>query len=156
MRSTRRCRPRRSTLSRFAGIADERRRTYAAMLSAMDDGIGKTMAALKDAGALQNTLVIFFNDNGGPTMAGTTINGSSNAPLRGSKRQTWEGGIRVPFIAQWTGRLPAGRVDRRPIVQLDIMPTALAAAGIAVQADWKLDGVNLLPYLSGQEQRASA
>ena len=137
-------------LSRFAGIADERRRTYAAMLSAMDDGIGKTMAALKEAGVLENTLVIFFNDNGGPTMAGTTINGSSNAPLRGSKRQTWEGGIRVPFIVQWTGRLPAGRVDRRPIVQLDVMPTALAAAGVAVQADWKLDGVNLLPFLSDQ------
>ena len=137
-------------LSRFAGIADERRRTYAAMLSAMDDGIGRTMAALKEAGVLENTLVIFFNDNGGPTMAGTTINGSSNAPLRGSKRQTWEGGIRVPFIVQWTGRLPAGRVDRRPIIQLDVMPTALAAAGVAVPADWKLDGVNLLPFLSGQ------
>lgn len=135
-------------LARFPDIADEQRRTYAAMLSAMDDGIGKTLAALRAEGLEENTLIFFFNDNGGPTMSGTTINGSSNAPLRGSKRQTWEGGIRVAFIIRWKGHLAEGKIDARPIIQLDVMPTALAAAG--VQSQSRFDGVNLLPFLTGK------
>ena len=138
-------------LTRFMHIADERRRTYAAMLSAMDDGIGKTLAAVQAEGLEENTLIFFFNDNGGPTMQGTTINGSSNAPLRGSKRQTWEGGIRVAFIIRWKGHLAEGKTDTRPIIQLDVLPTALAAAGVKPQPQWKLDGVNLLPFLTGME-----
>jgi arylsulfatase A-like enzyme len=118
------------------------------MLAAMDDGVGRVMATLQKRQLEENTLVFFFSDNGGPTMAGTTINGASNAPLRGSKRQTYEGGIRVPFIVHWKGRLGASRVDRRPIIQLDVLPTALAAAGIAVDPAWRLDGVNLLPFLT--------
>ena len=136
-------------LARFPKIADPQRKTYAAMLSAMDDAIGRVMAALRSQGLEEQTLVVFFNDNGGPTMEGTTINGATNTPLRGSKRQTWEGGIRVPFAFSWKGRIPAGRVDRRPIIQLDVLPTALAAAGVTVQPAWKLDGVNLLPLLTG-------
>lgn len=136
-------------LARFPHIVDEQRRTYAAMLSAMDDAIGRTMATLRDERLDRDTLVIFFNDNGGPTMAGTTINGAINTPLRGSKRQTYEGGIRVPFMIRWAGHLTAGRTDSRPIIQLDILPTALAAAGVPVKAEWKLDGVNLLPFLTG-------
>jgi arylsulfatase A-like enzyme len=135
-------------LSRFPHIADERRRTYAAMVSAMDDGIGKTLAALRAEGLDENTLIFFFSDNGGPIMAGTTINGSSNAPLRGSKRQTWEGGIRVAFIISWKGHLPEGKTDARPIIQLDVLPTALAAAGVKPQPQWRFDGVNLLPFLT--------
>ena len=137
-------------LARFKHIADVQRRTYAAMLSAMDDGIGKTLAALRAEGLEENTLIFFFNDNGGPTMAGTTINGSSNAPLRGSKRQTWEGGIRVAFIIRWKGHLAEGKTDARPIIQLDVLPTALAAAGVKPQPQWKFDGVNLLPFLTGK------
>ena len=136
--------------AQFAHITNPQRRTYAAMLAAMDAGIGQTMETLAEEKMLENTLVIFFSDNGGPTMTGTTINGSNNAPLRGSKRQTWEGGIRVPFMMQWNGRLPAGRVDSRPIIQLDILPTALAAAGVPIQSEWKLDGVSLLPFLTGE------
>jgi arylsulfatase A-like enzyme len=136
-------------LTRFPNLANEPRRTYAAMLSAMDDGIGRAMAAVRAAGLEDNTLIFFFSDNGGPTMAGTTVNGSSNAPLRGSKRQTWEGGIRVPFVIQWKGKLTAGTTDSRPIIQLDVLPTALAAAGVGVRREWKLDGVNLLPFLNG-------
>ena len=137
-------------LSRFAHIADEQRRTYAAMLSAMDDGIGRTLTALRGAGLEEHTLIFFFSDNGGPTMPTTTVNGSSNAPLRGSKRQTWEGGIRVPFVIQWKGHLAGGQADSRPIIQLDVLPTALAAAGVEVRSDWKLDGVDLLPFLTGK------
>ena len=141
-------------LARFNGIADEQRRTYAAMMSAMDDGIGRTLAALRAEGLEENTLVFFFSDNGGPTMPGTTINGATNTPLRGSKRQTWEGGIRVPFMIRWKGRLPEGKIDSRPMIQLDVLPTALAAAGVERKPEWKLDGVNLLPYLTGKLQDA--
>jgi arylsulfatase A-like enzyme len=137
-------------LARFTHIGDVQRRTYAAMLSAMDDAIGKTLAALRADGLEENTLVFFLNDNGGPTMAGTMINGSSNAPLRGSKRQTWEGGIRVAFIIRWKGHLAEGKIDARPIIQLDVLPTALAAAGVKPQRQWNLDGVNLLPFLTGK------
>ena len=134
-------------LARFTNIADPQRRTYAAMVSAMDDAIGRTLAALRDYKLEEKTLVIFLNDNGGPTMPTTTVNGSSNSPLRGSKRQTWEGGIRVAFAMSWKGHLQAGRVDHRPIIQLDVLPTALAAAGVAAKAA-ELDGVNLLPFLT--------
>jgi len=134
-------------LARFPEIADARRRTYAAMVSAMDDAIGRTLAALRDHGLEERTLVVFLNDNGGPTMPSTTENGSSNAPLRGSKRQTWEGGIRVAFIVAWKGRLDAGRVDHRPVIQLDVLPTALSAAGIPVKPG-DFDGVDLMPFLT--------
>ncbi len=139
-------------LARFAHIGDERRRTYAAMLSAMDDGIGRTLAALRERNLEENTLIFFFSDNGGPTIYGG-INGSSNAPLKGSKRTTWEGGIRVPFIVQWKGRIAGGKTYSRPIIQLDVLPTALAAAGIKLPPKSSLDGVNLLPFLAGKSGR---
>ncbi|MGB2717366.1 MAG: sulfatase-like hydrolase/transferase [Vicinamibacterales bacterium] len=139
-------------LSRFANIQDQQRRTYAAMISAMDDGVGTILRAVRDHKLDRDTLVIFFNDNGGPTMASTAVNGSSNAPLRGSKRTTWEGGIRVPFIVRWPGRLPAGRVDHRPIIQLDVAPTALAAARVETEKPSAFDGVNLLPFVTGSAQ----
>lgn len=136
-------------LQKFSGIADKQRRTYAAMLSAMDDAVGRVVARLRAAGLEENTLLVFHSDNGGPTMRGTTVNASSNEPLRGSKRTTLEGGIRVPFVVQWKGKLPAGKVYDAPVIQLDVLPTALAAAGVDVKPEWKLDGVNLLPFLGG-------
>jgi arylsulfatase A-like enzyme len=140
-------------LAKFASIEDPKRRTYAAMLSAMDDAVGQVIEKIRSAGLEENTLIVFFSDNGGPTMTGTTINGSSNAPLRGSKRTTLEGGVRVPFVASWKGTLPAGRVYEQPVIQLDLLPTALAAAGVAPQPDWKLDGVDILPALSGKSDK---
>lgn len=134
----------------FPDIKDKTRRTYAAMLTALDDAVGAVMGTLRDAGLEENTLVFFFSDNGGPTMQGTTINGSRNDPLRGSKRQTLEGGIRVPFVLRWKGRLPADKVYDHPVIQLDLHSTALAAAGVDVKPEWKLDGVNLLPHLEGK------
>jgi arylsulfatase A-like enzyme len=135
-------------MERVAHIPDEQRRTYAAMLTAMDDGIGRVLATLRERKLEEDTLVFFFSDNGGPTMEGTSINGASNAPLRGSKRQTYEGGIRVPFVIRWKGRLAEGRVDPRPIIQLDVFPTALAAARVEADPAWKLDGIDLLPFLT--------
>lgn len=137
-------------LEKFKSIADEKRRTYAAMMSAMDDAIGATLNAIREAGLEDDTLVFFFSDNGGPMMRGTTVNGSNNAPLRGSKRTTLEGGVRVPFFVKWPGRLPAGKTYDLPVIQLDVLPTALAAAGVEEPTDDSLEGVNLLDYLTGE------
>jgi arylsulfatase A-like enzyme len=133
-------------LERFRDIADEKRRTYAAMTAAMDDAIGQVMSKLRELGLEENTLVFFLSDNGGPT-ASTT---SKNDPLRGFKITLWEGGIRVPFMVQWKGKIPAGKTDDRPVIQLDILPTALAVAGAHADPSMKLDGVNLLPFLTGE------
>ncbi len=130
-------------LARFKNIQDERRRTFAAMQSAMDDGVGRVLKMLRDTRTEENTLVFFISDNGGPTPSTT----SRNDPLRGYKGQVLEGGIRVPYMAQWKGHIPAGKVYREPVISLDILPTAVAAAG--GRADAKADGVNLLPYLTG-------
>jgi arylsulfatase A-like enzyme len=134
-------------LSRFASIEEKKRHTFAAMLSAMDDAVGNVLAKLRQLNLEEDTLIFFFSDNGGPTPSTT----SRNDPLRGFKAQTWEGGIRIPFMVQWKGHLPAGKVDDRPVIQLDILPTALSAAGVPIKPEWKLDGVNLLPYLSGEK-----
>lgn len=139
-------------LQRFPNINDPQRRTYAAMMSAMDDAIGRVIAALRAAKLEEHTLIFFFSDNGGPVMQGTTINGSRNTPLRGSKRQTYEGGVRVPFIISWKGKIPAGKVYEQPIIQLDVLPTALAAAALKPSPEAKFDGINLLPYLTGKQK----
>ena len=131
-------------LARFPDIADPKRKTYAAMMSAMDDGIGEVLAKLGEHKLVENTLIFFVSDNGGPT----PVNASNNLPLRATKATTWEGGVRVPYLVQWKGRLPAGKTYDQPVIQLDFAPTALAAAGIAAK-DAKFDGVNLLPYLEG-------
>jgi arylsulfatase A-like enzyme len=133
-------------LDRFADIQDQKRRTFAAVMSAMDDAVGRVLGKVRDLGQEQNTLVFFVSDNGGPTRQTTSTNG----PLRGFKATTWEGGVRVPFCVQWKGKLPAGATYDHPVIQLDILPTSLAAAGADVSSDKKLDGVNLLPYLTGQ------
>ncbi len=141
-------------LEKFKNIKDERRRTYAAMMSAMDDNIGKVLDKLRERKLDSNTLVFFISDNGGPTMKGTSGNASRNDPLRGSKRTTLEGGVRVPFFASWPGHIPAGKVVDEPVIQLDILPTALAAASVQATADAKLDGVDLLPFFNGKESSA--
>jgi arylsulfatase A-like enzyme len=141
-------------LTKFAAIEDKNRRAYAAMLSAMDDNIGKVLNALRAANLEENTLIFFFSDNGGATMLGTTINASRNDPFRGSKRTTLEGGIHVPFVVQWKGTLPAGAVYDRAVIQLDILPTVLAAAGVSAEPGWKLDGVDLVPFLKGGRKDA--
>jgi arylsulfatase A-like enzyme len=137
-------------LRQFSGIADETRRTHAAMVSSMDDAVGRVLAALRESGQEENTLVFFLSDNGGAQIPGSCPNGASNSPLRGSKLQLWEGGIRVPFVAQWKGRIPAGRVVSQPVISLDLLPTALAATGQPISLEWQLDGCDLLPLLTGK------
>jgi len=133
-------------LDRFGNIEDKKRRMYAAMLSAVDDGVGMVLAALKELKLEQDTLIFFLNDNGGPV----PFNGSRNDPLRAGKGSLYEGGIRVPFAACWPGHLPAGKTFSQPVISLDILPTALAAAGVQPSPRLKLDGVNLLSHLAGQ------
>jgi arylsulfatase A-like enzyme len=134
-------------LSRFPNIEERKRRTFAAMLSAMDDAVGSVLDKLREHHLEEDTIIFFISDNGGPT--GQTTSG--NGPLRGFKAQTWEGGIRVPWMMQWKGHINGGQVDDRPVIQLDILPTALAAAAVAARPEWKIDGVNLLPYLRGEK-----
>jgi arylsulfatase A-like enzyme len=136
-------------LKKFAPIRNPTRRTYAAMAAALDEAVGRVLDKLRAAGLEESTLVFFLSDNGGP-IGKFAPNGSSNGPLRGSKGDTWEGGIRVPFLVRWKGQLPAGKVYDHPVIQLDIHPTALAAAGVAVKPEWQLDGVDLLPFLRGK------
>ena len=136
-------------LAKFANIKDEKRRAYAAMMSAMDENIGKVLDELRAKKLEDDTLVFFISDNGGPTMKGTTVNASRNDPFRGSKRTTLEGGIHVPFFVRWPGHVPAGKLYESPVIQLDILPTALAAAGVDFSSEKKLDGVDLLPYFNG-------
>lgn len=131
-------------LSRFKEVKDERRRTYCGMMSAMDDAIGAVLKKLDENRLTENTLIFFISDNGGPPG-----NGSNNGPLRGHKSETWEGGIRVPYLVQWKGTLRAGKVYDQPVIQLDIPPTVLAAANVAA-ADASFDGVNLLPFLQNK------
>ncbi len=131
-------------LSRFKNVEPEGRRTYCAMMSAMDDAIGAVLARLDESKLTENTLIFFVSDNGGPP-----VNSSSNGVLRGNKAQTWEGGIRVPYLVQWKGRIPAGKTYDNPVIQLDFHPTALSAAGVEAK-DAKFDGVNLLPHLEGK------
>lgn len=132
-------------LARFGSIQNPRRRTFAAMLSALDDAVGSVLSKLRETKLLENTLIFFVSDNGGPTPNTTSANG----PLRGYKAQVLEGGIRVPFLIQWQGRLPAGKIYDQPVIALDIHPTAVAAGGGSIPAKAGLDGVNLLPYLTG-------
>lgn len=136
-------------LAKFPNVEDKQRRTYDAMMLAMDENIGKVLKALKESGQQENTLVCFISDNGGPTMKGVTVNGSSNLPLRGSKRTTLEGGVRVPFVVAWPGHIKPG-VYEKPVIQLDLHATALAVAGVAAKPEWKLEGVDLLPFITGK------
>jgi arylsulfatase A-like enzyme len=131
---------------RFPGLSGTRR-TYAGMLAALDDAVGRVMAKVRALGQEENTLVFFYSDNGGPTTQTT----SRNDPLRGFKGQLFEGGIRVPFFIQWQGTLPAGLVYREMVMGFDCHATALAAAGVAHPDDTRLDGVNLLPFLTGAQ-----
>lgn len=134
-------------LERVKHIKEEPRRTYAAMVVGLDDAVGRILRQLREDGLEERTLIFFLSDNGGPV----EDNGSLNAPLRGRKGQMWEGGIRVPFIAQWKGVLPAGKAYERPVSSLDILPTALAAAGISGVPSAPLDGVDLIPYFTGKK-----
>jgi len=137
---------------RFPQFKNETLRIYAAMISAVDDWVGAVLAKLRENGLEEKTLVIFASDNG--VTKGSDVDGARNKPLIGHKRNLYEGGIRVPYMMQWKDRLDGGRKYERPVSSLDIFPTALAAAGVKDLSQYRLDGVNLLPYLEGKKHAA--
>lgn len=135
-----------ATLEKFKHLSKHDRQ-YAALVAEADDAVGSVMAKVRELGQEENTLVFLVSDNGG------AFQHAEMGGLRGRKWLVWEGGIRVSWIAAWKGRIPAGRVSAEPVIQLDVLPTALAAAGAEIRPEWQLDGVNLLPLLEGQTDK---
>ena len=139
-------------LKKYRQIEDPHRRTACAMITSVDDAIGEILDHLQKSGRDKNTLVVFFSDNGAPVYTSQGVmpikvgeNASSNGVLSGWKGNLLEGGIRVPFLMSWPGRLPAGGVVSWPVSTLDLTPTFLAAAKATAMKG--ADGVDLLPYL---------
>jgi arylsulfatase A-like enzyme len=120
---------------------------YAALVAEADEAVGTVIAKLSELKLEESTLVFLISDNGG------AYGNAEMGGLRGHKWLCWEGGIRVTWIAAWKGHIPGGRVSHEPVIQLDVMPTMLAAAGAEVKPEWQLDGINLLPLLEGKTDR---
>lgn len=135
---------------RFPGISSKPARVYAAMVSALDDQVGALLDGLASRGLDRNTIVIFLSDNG----CAAYIDGlCSAAPVAGGKLTYLEGGIRVPYLLRWPARIAPGLVHARPVSTLDVVPTALAAAGTALPADRSYDGRDLLPQIASGSAR---
>ncbi len=130
-------------IAKYAFIEDPKRRTYAAMVSRMDEQIGRITATLEREGLSDNTLLIFSSDNGG-----TSKEAGRNLPLRGDKSSNYEGGIRVPAFAVWSGKIAPGTVVNEPLHVVDWYPTMLGLAGASLEQPLPLDGRDLWPTLS--------
>lgn len=131
------------------------RRTYAGMVKAMDRNIGRVLTALRSNQLDRNTLVVFINDNGGGGnhTPPHTRNTARNAPFRGYKFDLWEGGIRVPMILSYPGRVPAGARYDKVVSSMDLAPTCLRAAGGDLPRERPFDGVDLMSYVTGRDTR---
>lgn len=146
-------------LDRFPDEMPERRRQALAMIASMDDGVGAIVAELKTLGLTEDTLIFYIGDNGAPLKihkvdapgGGPGWDGSVNEPLNGEKGMLTEGGIRVPFLISWPGTIPAGQTYDHPVIALDATVTALHLGGLKPEG---LDGVNLIPHLTGENKAA--
>jgi arylsulfatase A-like enzyme len=134
-------------LDRFDHIKNKKRKTYAAMVSAVDDGVGRILDRLESLEIIENTMIFFLSDNGGPE----SKNGSNNGTLREGKSSIYEGGNRIPFAMQWPAQITP-IVYEYPISSLDILPTIAELTNTPISADKPLDGVNIIPYLKGEKQ----
>jgi arylsulfatase A-like enzyme len=134
-------------LEKFSHIEPQIRRELVAMVYSLDENVGRILDTLKREGLEKNTLVVFISDNGGKP----DDNGSLNHPLRGVKGQLFEGGIRVPFCLQWPGVIEAGQAFAPPVIGMDLFPTILQLAGGTIHSDWGIDGVDLMPFLTGRQ-----
>lgn len=128
-----------------ANMYDGDRRTYAAMVEKVDEGVGLLLNELEKQGVLDNTLFVLSSDNGGERY-------SDNAPLFHHKSTLWEGGIRVPCLMRWPARLPQGKVTSQVGITMDLSATFAAIAGAKPAADRPFDGINLLPVLTGDQK----
>jgi arylsulfatase A-like enzyme len=135
-------------LDRASHIEYGQRSVYAAMTIALDDGIGRVIDSLEREGIREHTLVCFLSDNGGRRDI------ADNFPLRGHKGLLFEGGVRVPFVMSFPGRLPTGVRFDHPVSSLDLFPTAAALAGASTAQSKPLDGIDLMPYLTGHNRSA--
>ncbi|MCW8832174.1 MAG: sulfatase-like hydrolase/transferase [Colwellia sp.] len=144
-------------LQKFFHIKEKKRRTMLAMNYAMDRSIGLVYDTLDELQLLENTLIVFYSDNGGkPINRKGGGNASLNIPLKGAKGTLLEGGIRVPFLMHWPKKIAQDNRLDFPVAAIDIFPTVLAATGENVQPVNKLDGVNLLPYLTEEHKKPAA
>lgn len=143
-------------IERYSHITDKRRRTYAAMVDVMDRGIGTVVEALKESGLYENTIIFFTSDNGGPRMKddSTLSNFTDNTPFRAGKGSTYEGGHHVPYILSWPAKIKGGVEFEYPVNALDISRTAVAVAGGDAESAYAMEGVDLIPYLTGEESGA--
>ncbi|MEO0796091.1 MAG: sulfatase-like hydrolase/transferase [Verrucomicrobiota bacterium] len=144
-------------IDRYSHIEDRKRQIYAAMVDVMDRGIGEVVAALKEEGVYENTLIFFLSDNGGPQTVSWNPhnwNGSSNGPLRGGKTNLYDGGVHVPFIASWPKGIKPGQTFDFPVISLDIGRTAVELAGGDPEKGHVMEGVNLIPFLNGDRSDA--
>ncbi|MFT6806974.1 MAG: arylsulfatase A-like enzyme [Saprospiraceae bacterium] len=134
-------------LQRFSHIKDKKRRTYAAMVSAVDDGVGRVLDKLDALKLEKNTIVLFISDNGGLLKIK-----ADNTPLRGGKGDMYEGGIRVPFAMRWPKQITASTVYDDPVITLDVFATMVSAQQSSVQPKNELDGVDLIPFVQGAQE----
>lgn len=132
----------------FPQIEDHALRVYAGMIRALDRSVERIVQALEDNGLADNTLIVFTSDNGGAGYIGLP---EINKPYRGWKLNHFEGGTHVPYMAKWPARIDAGTVMSQPIHHIDLLQTFAGAAGAAVPTDRKLDGVDLLPFITGEQ-----
>ena len=131
-------------VARYRGrVEDEKLARYCGALTCMDEAVGTVVEAVDKAGLKEETVFLFLSDNGGSGNGG-------NAPLKGSKSTMWDGGLRVPFIARWPGKLPAGKVTDEFLTSLELVPTLLSIAGAKPPQGVKLDGFDMMPVLRGE------
>jgi arylsulfatase A-like enzyme len=131
-------------LAHYEHIKDKTRRTYCAMVHAVDEQIGRIVAALEARGMLGETLIIFSSDNGGPVALGAT-----NGRLRAGKGSLYEGGVRSPAFVTWPGRIKGGAVCSEPLHIVDLYPTLLKLGGARLEQKLPLDGKDLWDTLTG-------
>lgn len=136
-------------LDRYEHLPKGKRKTYAAMVSAVDDGVGAIVNALKEHQIKENTIIYFLSDNGG-----SRFNGSQNTPLRGHKGELFEGGIKVPFFMHWPTKLEGGRRYQEPIIALDIFATLKSIVHPDLSLPNEIQGTNLMPYLTDINEQA--
>jgi uncharacterized sulfatase len=130
--------------------SDPRRAVYAAMVEILDHQVGQVLRAIDELGLTQDTLVVFTSDNGGHPEF------SANGPLRGSKWNVYEGGVRVPWIVRWPGKVPAGVTNDAHFIGTDLMPTLASAAGVSLPRGVALDGRDVLPLWRGEKAAMAA